>query len=383
MKKTFFIRLSIFSIFSIITLNIHPVHAISLKFLGDQIFETGFQFKNTEVGGLSGITYSESEKLFYLISDDRSQNNDARFYTASLDFTTDPKKISQPYTMNVQFKDVFILKNHEQKPYSKKSLDAEGIVIHQGKLYISSEGDTNKNNLILPKVSVYSLQGQWEKDLTTPPHYLPLPQAPDQNGIRDNLGFESLGITPDGKWLFSGNEEALLQDGTISTPTSSSRTRVMIFDLKNDSVVREYSYELDPVPSIPVGGITAGETGIPEICPINDKEFLSLERSYLPLAKKTIVKIYHNKITPETSETLMIPSLKRATGKITPAEKTLVLNFNDIISQLNSNFQQIDNIEGMVFGPKLPNGNQTLILVSDNNFNKHQKTVFYAFEILP
>ena len=41
----------------------------------------------------------------------------------------------------------------------------------------------------------------------------------------------------------------------------------------------------------------------------------------------------------------------------------------------------IDNIEGVSFGPKLPNGNSTLIFVSDNNFSKEQVTQLLLFEI--
>ena len=41
----------------------------------------------------------------------------------------------------------------------------------------------------------------------------------------------------------------------------------------------------------------------------------------------------------------------------------------------------LDNIEAVSFGPVLPNGNRTLVLVSDNNFKASQQTQFLAFEI--
>ncbi|WP_259337315.1 hypothetical protein [Staphylococcus succinus] len=40
-------------------------------------------------------------------------------------------------------------------------------------------------------------------------------------------------------------------------------------------------------------------------------------------------------------------------------------------------------MEGMTFGKKLPNGNDSLVLVVDNNFNKTQKTELLAFEVIP
>jgi hypothetical protein len=36
----------------------------------------------------------------------------------------------------------------------------------------------------------------------------------------------------------------------------------------------------------------------------------------------------------------------------------------------------------MSFGPRLPNGNRTLIIASDDNFNQRQINQFLAFEVL-
>ena len=41
----------------------------------------------------------------------------------------------------------------------------------------------------------------------------------------------------------------------------------------------------------------------------------------------------------------------------------------------------IDNIEGMTFGPPLPDGRQTLVIVSDNNFNAGQFTQFIVLAV--
>ncbi len=45
----------------------------------------------------------------------------------------------------------------------------------------------------------------------------------------------------------------------------------------------------------------------------------------------------------------------------------------------------IDNIEGMTFGPALPDGRQTLVIVSDNNSSPGQFTQFIvlALDIAP
>jgi hypothetical protein len=43
----------------------------------------------------------------------------------------------------------------------------------------------------------------------------------------------------------------------------------------------------------------------------------------------------------------------------------------------------VDNVEGMTFGPDLPSGHKTLVLVADNNFSALEKTQFFVFEIIP
>ena len=57
----------------------------SLQFLGEEILPTGLQFDGTEVGGLSSIAYDADLDRYYVISDDQSVIDPARFYTFALD----------------------------------------------------------------------------------------------------------------------------------------------------------------------------------------------------------------------------------------------------------------------------------------------------------
>ncbi|MCG8366302.1 MAG: esterase-like activity of phytase family protein, partial [Pseudanabaenales cyanobacterium] len=62
-------------------------------------------------------------------------------------------------------------------------------------------------------------------------------------------------------------------------------------------------------------------------------------------------------------------------GAIAPVEKRLLLDFEELGIRL-------DNSEALAFGPTLPNGRQSLLVVSDNNFNpNHQITQFIAFAL--
>src|SRR5215475_11848333 len=55
-----------------------------LKFLNEYDVVNAKQFKGTTIGGLSGIDYDVNRHVYYLISDDRSAINPARFYTAAI-----------------------------------------------------------------------------------------------------------------------------------------------------------------------------------------------------------------------------------------------------------------------------------------------------------
>jgi hypothetical protein len=71
----------------------------------------------------------------------------------------------------------------------------------------------------------------------------------------------------------------------------------------------------------------------------------------------------------------------RSRGGIVPIEKELILDFDDILPALSREFPELDNFEGLSFGPVLPDGSPSLIVVSDNNFNPWQRTSFLLFRI--
>jgi 3-phytase len=56
------------------------------------------------------------------------------------------------------------------------------------------------------------------------------------------------------------------------------------------------------------------------------------------------------------------------------AHKRLLLNLNTLGIPL-------DNVEGLTFGPRLRDGRQSLVLVSDNNFAASQFTQFLLFAL--
>ena len=79
--------------------------------------------------------------------------------------------------------------------------------------------------------------------------------------------------------------------------------------------------------------------------------------------------------TRQATDTLSIAALKP--GNHISAAKTLVADFASFPA-----LTRLDNTEGMCWGPVLPNGNRTLLFVSDDNFSPRQITQFLAFEFL-
>lgn len=206
----------------------------NVEFLGEAKLDTGFTFKDTEVGGLSGITYDPFKNVYYSISDDRSQNDPARFYTLSIDISDGNLQEG-----DVTFQDVTTLFNETGEPFPELSLHPEGIALtNKSTLFISSEGDASQ--VINPFVNQFSLQGQQFQELPVPEKYLPT--AEGTSGIRNNLAFESLTITPNNQYLFTATENALIQDGPAADLENASPARILKYNLLTGQPEQEFVY---------------------------------------------------------------------------------------------------------------------------------------------
>src|SRR5438874_2462765 len=75
--------------------------AASLRFIGEQRIALKQAYQATVVGGLSGIEYDPKSDTWIMESDDRSDINPARFYTARLNY--DVKAFSSVALTGVSF----------------------------------------------------------------------------------------------------------------------------------------------------------------------------------------------------------------------------------------------------------------------------------------
>jgi 3-phytase/alkaline phosphatase D len=339
-----------------------------VEFLGEVTFPTGFTFEGTQVGGLSSITYDRFNNVFYSISDDRSQFNPARFYTLNIDLSDGSLDDG-----DVTFEDVTTITDENGQPFAPNSLDPEGIAFtERGTLFISSEGERSTTQLLDPFVNEFSLQGQQFNELPVPDRFNPAGVGENDPGIRNNLAFESLTISPDQRFLFTATENALVQDGPAATLTNGSPSRILQYDLQTGEVVGEFLYITDPVADAPnpVGGFNTN--GLVELLALdNNGTFLSLERSF-SVGVGNSVKLYQTSILGATD----ISDLDSVnpTEVDAVAQKRLLLDFADLGITL-------DNLEGLALGPTLEDGRQSLIVVGDNNFSSTQFTQVLSFAL--
>ena len=68
-------------------------------------------------------------------------------------------------------------------------------------------------------------------------------------------------------------------------------------------------------------------------------------------------------------------------SEIVPVKKTLLLDLATLSNLSPELAPSLDNFEGMTFGPRLPDGRATLLIVSDDNFSGKQRTWFLMFAI--
>jgi hypothetical protein len=337
----------------------------SIEFIGQATLPTGLIFQKTEVGGLSGITYDPKNNLYYAISDDAGQKAPPRFYTLTIDLSKG--KLTNNDVMSVS---VTNLLGNNNQPFLPNTTDTEGIALtNQDTIFVSSEGQVDR--LVNPFIKEFALaSGKTISTLPIPDKFLPDSQK--QKGIGNNLAFESLTITPNQKFLFTATENALIQDGTAAKSGVGTSCRILEYNLLSKQPAREFLYQTQPVTPFfnPTGKFASG---LPDLLALdNEGHFLSIERSFTGLG--FTVFLFQVSLDNATDIHNLESIAKIDPDKIKPAEKKLMLDLRSLDVSL-------DNIEGLTLGAKLPDGQPSLILISDNNFNGLQQTQILAFKL--
>ena len=356
---------------------------LTLEFL-DEYRLPKTKFKETPVGGLSGITYDRQNDVFYAVSDDRSDRAPARFYTLKLELDqpvappsqvkASPIKLPKnklPKIKSMTVKAVTTLTKEDGQPYARGTIDPEGIALSpMGTVFISSEGAVR--NGILPFVHEFDRKtGALKRKLSLPETFLPSVDAKQLRGVQDNLALESLtlnaGATSGDPFnLFTATEAALVQDQ--EDPKLGAKIRMLHYYVQPSQItlLGEHLYQMEPQPRAVL------DHGLSELLAIDQAgHFIALERSFGLTGFQ--VKLFQI-ATGGASDTSRVASFKGPLTGVQPIRKQLLLD----LSQLKIG---LDNLEGMTLGPRLADGSQSLMLVSDDNFQFAQVNQFLLFRL--
>ncbi|TDD78781.1 esterase-like activity of phytase family protein [Flavobacterium caseinilyticum] len=331
-------------------------------------------FQNTKVGGLSGIDYDVKNDLYYLISDDRSMFNDSRFYTAKI-------RLFENKLEGIDFQSVTTLKNEIGEAYGNwyttpsTSADPEDIRFNPktNTLVWSSEGarilTAGKEVLQDPSLNFMDLKGDFLGNVTLPEN---LKMQKLEKGPRNNGTLEGITFDKKYKTIYINIEEPLFEDGDQANTSKGGLIRLYQFNAKTKKNVAQFGYQLEPIAHEPNPKGAFAVNGVSAIQYYDKKRLLVVERSYSTGTQACTVKVFLCDVKKATN-VKNYASLQNQ--KLELASKKLVLNMDDL-----GIF--IDNIEGLTFGPKMANGNPSIIFVSDNNFSDKQKTQVLVFEVV-
>ena len=349
----------------------------SIKFLSEYILPLNTTFQNTVIGGLSGIDYDAKNDQYFLISDDPSQFSPARIYAANI--AVKDAKIDSVNMRNVLF---ISQKDGSQYPkyqYGKNSkADGESVRYDPSRktLIWSNEGERlyrpTDTTIVQPALTLISLAGKYLDTIPLPPGFHITKQ---EYGVRKNAFFEGLTYADEYKTLYASLEEPLYQDGEPSAfQFDQALTRILKFDVNQRKNTAQYAYPLDALPIKPSVESDWNLNGISELLAINSHTLLVMERAWAKgRDDHSFVKLY---LVDLNGAENVIGNSSFLKNPPKPLKKKLLFDFDT----LN---MHIDNIEGITFGPKLPNGNNTLMFCVDNNFGKTQVQQFFLFEVAP
>lgn len=372
-----FISLVLFSFSCATTKNvIQPSASIkSIKYIGGYEIPFNFKYKKTTVGGLSGIDYDAKNDLYYLVSDDRNDHNPVRFYKARIFFTQNGiDSLVFIDVKNILQSNGKIYPNRDEDRFNNPDPEAIRYNPVSKQLAWSSEGEriikANDTLLVDPFVILIKPNGKFIDSFNLPGN---LKIQAIEKGPRRNEVLEGITFADNYKILYANIEDPLFEDGPRADLTDNKAfIRIYKFDVAGKKNTGQYAYKLEPV-AYPAKPDTAFKlNGVSEILSVGNNKLLVIERSFSSGRLPCTIKLFIAGLNGATD--ISLQTLKD-NQSFTPVKKTLLLNMDDLGIY-------IDNIEGVTFGPLLPNGHKTLLFIADNNFTVLQKAQVLLFEVL-
>ncbi|RAJ11062.1 hypothetical protein LX64_00669 [Chitinophaga skermanii] len=360
-----------------------PKEKGTLVFHHQYVLPNHTKFEGIDIGGLSGIDYNADKQEYYMICDDRSDLAPARFYTGRVHING-YKIDSVSFIKSTTFK----LPNGDT--YPKRAVnpaltpDPEALRFDPTRRVFlwTSEGERTLEQpyaaITDPSITAVDSSGNTQYNLPIPAQF---EMSKEEKGPRRNGVFEGLAFTPDYKYCFVSCEEPLYGDSErADTIDQKIYTRIIKYDLSTKMPIAQYLYPLSSVASIPNPKNGFRVNGVSDIMAINENQIMVIERSFSTGVKNNTIRVNLLDVSKAT-DVSNIMELKKATVGIDYKEPKVkaLFTFDKIAGKVN----MIDNVEGVTFGPVLPNGNRSLVFIVDNNFSDTEETQFYLFEWKP
>ena len=327
--------------------------------------------KTVVAGNYSGIAHLHDD-IYAVVSD---KSDSALYFNFRIQ--VNPKTGELEQVENLGFTERTDGTLNDGKPWLglEKGFDHEAIVkVSDSTLVIASEGYCRlKEYPILPisadTATVGYPQNLWESRWPSSDFY-------------PNYNFESLAFDSVHQYLWTIPESTLRKDGQPATPQNglANQLRLMRLDwgkMKEDSNKEEYSeqvsskkaprymttyaYQMDQPSTHKKADIYV--MGVSELCVLPDGQLLVLEReAFIPKIKiGAFCKCKLYLINPLNSEEF---SMKENFSSDIPfLKKRLLVEWKTGLSLSKRSFA---NYEGMCLGPKLEDGSQVVILLSDS-----------------
>lgn len=311
----------------------------------------GLVIDGLDVGGLSAIVSRGDGSYLALV--DNQGASEARLFVLS--FEVNERGVTPQPGQNARQVPRGIVRLPD---FNGLELDAEGLArLPSGNLLVSSETE--------PAIREFSPGGALVRALPVPRVF----RTTEGRGVRNNEGFESLALGAGGRTLWTANERPLRQDAPGGDLARPAPVRLLRYSVSEDRYLPgpQYVYEVDPVERTSTGFSTRG---LVDLLVLPEGGLLALEREYVE-GSGLEVQLFQVDLTGATD----VSGLASLAGEsYRPVRKTLLFDFATTVF-----FP--DNFEGMAFGPVLPDGSRTVLLVSDNNFSPLQATQIVALRL--
>lgn len=327
--------------------------------------------KTVAAGNYSGIAHLHDD-IYAVVSD---KSDSALYFNFRIQVNPKTGELEQVENLGFTERTDGTLNDGKFWQGQEKGFDHEAIVkVSDSTLVIASEGCCRlKEYPILPTsadaAKVGSSQNLWESKWPSSEFY-------------PNYNFESLAFDSVRQYLWTIPESTLRKDGQPATPQNglANQLRLMRLDWgkmkenrnkeeyseqvsskKDSRYMTPYAYQMDQPSTHKKADIYV--MGVSELCALPDGQLLVLEReAFIPKIKiGAFCKCKLYQINPLNSEEF---SMKENFSSDTPfLKKRLLAEWKTGLSLSKRSFA---NYEGMCLGPKLEDGSQVVILLSDS-----------------